>query len=199
MPVTEVAVSATKRKSNGKEQPAGVSGDDGATRPAKRKRLTPSAKRRVASAVTSGRRLFVLGDGNSAWSRRYADLVRLHAQDVCGGLDLSQAQQSLIRRAAAIECELELLEGRLSLGQPVDLDVFTRSASHLRRILETLGIRRVPREIDPGLDTYLTTSKHHDGREVVDVTTQPAGGTLSPQPDASEASESSEAEPEGAA
>ena len=130
-------------------------------------------------------------DGAIAWMCR--------AQDVCGGLDLSQAQQSLIRRAAAIECELELLEGRLSLGQPVDLDVFTRSASHLRRILETLGIRRVPREIDPGLDTYLTTSKHHDGREVVDVTTQPAGGTLSPQPDASEASESSEAEPEGAA
>ena len=44
---------------------------------------------------------------------------------------------SLIRRAAAIECELEQMEGKLSLGETVDLDAFSRSASHLRRILES--------------------------------------------------------------
>ena len=112
------------------------------------------AKRRVSSAVTSGRRLFVLGNGNSPWSRRYSDLVRLHARDISTGPDLSQAQQSLIRRASAIECELELMEGRLSLGQEVDLDVFTRSSSHLRRILETLGIERRQRDVET-LDEHL--------------------------------------------
>lgn len=157
MPVIEATASAVKERSNGKEQMAGHAGDDGAARPAKRKRLTPSATRRAASAVTSGRKLFVLGDSNSAWSRRYADLVRLHAQDMSGGLDLSQAQQSLIRRAAAIECELELMEGRLSLGEPVDLDLFTRSSSHLRRLLETLGIKRVPHDVMSDLATYLTS------------------------------------------
>jgi len=39
----------------------------------------------------------------------------------------------LIRRASAIEIELERMEGLLSAGGLVDLDVFTRSASHLRR------------------------------------------------------------------
>jgi hypothetical protein len=33
------------------------------------------------------------------------------------------------------------------VGEKVDLDVFTRSASHLRRIFETLGIERQARAI----------------------------------------------------
>ncbi len=42
----------------------------------------PYPKRR-ASAVTSGRRLYVNeGDGNSAWSRRYRDLIAGHASDL---------------------------------------------------------------------------------------------------------------------
>ena len=115
--------------------------------------------RRVSSAITSGARLFMLGNRNTPWARRYSDLVRLHAQDVGAGVDLSQAQQSLIRRAAAIEVELELMEGKLSMGEAVDLDIFTRSTSHLRRILETLGIERRSRDVTPDVDTYLTIKR----------------------------------------
>jgi hypothetical protein len=111
--------------------------------------------RRQRSAVTNGRRLFVEGDGNSAWSRRYRDLVTGHVVDLGGSDVLSEAQISLIRRASAIELELEQMEGRLSRGEPVDLDVFTRSASHLRRIFETLGVERKPRTVVPTLRQYL--------------------------------------------
>jgi hypothetical protein len=114
-------------------------------------------KRRASSSVTSGRKLFVQGDSKSPWSRRYSDLVRLYAQDISGGLDLSQAQQSLIRRASAIQCQLESLEGQMSLGQEVDLDVFTRSASHLRRILETIGVERRARDVSPSVAEYLAS------------------------------------------
>jgi len=106
-----------------------------------------SKSRRVSSAVTSGRRLFVDGDSNSAWSRRYRDLVRAHEQDLSGGVDLSVAQLSLVRRVATIEIELEQREGMLSKGQPVDLDAYTRASSHLRRILETLGLERRQRDV----------------------------------------------------
>src|SRR5262245_66240555 len=102
---------------------------------------------RHRSAVTNGRRLFVDGDDNSAWSRRYRDLVAGHIADLGGRDLLSEAQLSLIKRAAAIEIELERMEGALSAGALVDLDLFTRSASHLRRIFETLGIGRVPRNV----------------------------------------------------
>ena len=55
---------------------------------------------------------------------------------------LSEAQLALCKRAAGLECELEQMEGRMSQGIEVDLDRYGRAASHLRRILETLGLRR---------------------------------------------------------
>jgi hypothetical protein len=99
----------------------------------------PPAQR---SAVSNGRRLFVEGDGRSPWSRRYRDLIAGHVSDLGGVSALSEAQLSLVKRASAIECELEQLEGKLSMGHQVDLDSYGRAASHLRRILETLGLER---------------------------------------------------------
>lgn len=115
----------------------------------------PKKPKRKSSAVTSGRRLFVEGDGRSPWSRRYRDLIAGHVSDLGGHDTLSEAQKSLIRRASAIECELEQMEGQLSLGEEVDLDVFTRSSSHLRRIFETLGIERRAKDITSLSDTPL--------------------------------------------
>jgi hypothetical protein len=100
---------------------------------------------RPRSAVTSGRKLFVEGDPNSAWSRRYHDLVVGHATDLGGYDTLSNAQMSLIRRAAAIEAELERLDSLMSRGEEVDMDSYARVAGHLRRLFETLGLKRQPR------------------------------------------------------
>src|SRR5215813_1756242 len=89
----------------------------------KRGRWLP-AKPKRRSAVTNSKRLFVEGDGNSKWARRYRDLVAAHIGDLGGADALSEAQISLCRRAATIELELEQMEGRLSQGEGVDLDVF---------------------------------------------------------------------------
>ena|SRR6516225_8261771 len=117
-------------------------------------------KRRPRSAVTSGRKLFVEGDPNSAWSRRYADLVSHHVQDISCGLGrnvLSEAQLSLIRRAASIECELERLDALLSRDKPVNLTEYGRATSHLRRLFETLGVERTARDVSPDItpDDYI--------------------------------------------
>ena len=115
---------------------------------------TPPAT--VRSAVTNGKRLFVQGDGRGPWARRYRDLITAHVSDL-GGPDagLSEAQISLIKRASAVEVELEAMEGKMSRGEPVDLDLFTRALGHLRRVLETLGLERKPRNVTPDLKTYL--------------------------------------------
>jgi hypothetical protein len=99
---------------------------------------------RQRSAVTNNRRMFVEGDGNSAWSRRFRDLVAGHVSDLGGKDMLSETQLSLVRRASAIECELEQMEGKLSKGEQVDLDLFTRT----RRVFEVLGIERKPRPVE---------------------------------------------------
>jgi uncharacterized Zn finger protein len=59
---------------------------------------------------------------------------------------------SLACRAASIEVELEQMESRLSRSEAVDLDVFTRAAGHLRRILETLGVERRKRDVTLSLE-----------------------------------------------
>jgi hypothetical protein len=91
------------------------------------------------------------GDGNSAWSRRYGDLVRAHIADLGGADRLSEAQKSLIRRAAALELELEQMEGKLSMGESIDLDAFGRATNTLRRTLETIGLERQARDVSPSL------------------------------------------------
>src|SRR6516164_9825968 len=75
--------------------------------PSAERHAADTRPKRIRSAVTNGRRLYVNGDGNSAWSRRYRDLVQGHVADMGGRDLLSEAQLSLIKRASAIECELE--------------------------------------------------------------------------------------------
>ena len=101
------------------------------------------------SQVTAGKRMFVeLGDGRSAWARRWSDLILAHANDL-GGLDmLSEAQISICKRAATLECELESMEGRKSAGLPVDIEVYGRLTGRLCRMLELVGIRRVTKPVD---------------------------------------------------
>jgi hypothetical protein len=123
-----------------------------------------SRLKRPRSAVTSGRVLLVGGDSNSAWARRYADLLVGHVADA-GGRDLvSDAKLSLIRRAAAMECEIERLEAKLCRDELVDLDVFGRAASHLRRLFEVIGIERKQRDVTPnyveGRYDYEDTAGH---------------------------------------
>jgi hypothetical protein len=52
-----------------------------------------------------------------------------------------------IDASLCIECELESMEGKLSQGLEIDLDVFVRALGHLRRTLETLGIKREARDV----------------------------------------------------
>jgi hypothetical protein len=109
-----------------------------------------SAAKRPRSAITSGKRLFIgRYDKNSQWVRRYHDLVGRHVADLGGRDLLSEAQLSLIRRAATLECELERCESLLAREEQVNLDEYGRATSTLRRLFETLGLRRVARDVTP--------------------------------------------------
>ena len=108
----------------------------------------PAASR---SAKTNGRRLFVDGDGRGPWARRWRDLQVLYADDLGGEGSLSEFQLGLVGTAATLRCELERLEGQLSLGEPIDTDQYGRIAGHYRRVVETLGIERRTRDVTPTL------------------------------------------------
>ena len=110
----------------------------------------------VRSKVTNGRRVFAVGgDGRGAWTRRWKDIVELHVADAGGRELMSEAMLSLCRRAATLEIQLEQLECCMSEGDDVDIEIYGRIASHLRRILETLGVERKSKNITPDLRSYL--------------------------------------------
>ena len=78
------------------------------------------------------------GDDRSAWARRYRDLIFAHTSDLGGASAVSEAQAALIRRAATLQIELELLEGKLSLsgGQRVEQGGKRHPPESLRLIAE---------------------------------------------------------------
>jgi hypothetical protein len=103
--------------------------------------------KRIRSAVTNNTRAFVVGDGNSPWARRQRDLLDMYISDQGGSDVVSTVGYSLCRLAASLGTEREIIEGKLSLGLPVGLDQFGRIAGHERRVLETLGLARKPRDV----------------------------------------------------
>ena len=111
---------------------------------------------RLRSAVTNQRRMFVQGgDATSPWSRRWRDLTELHIAD-CGGVEnMSEMQLSLCRRVSAIEVTLEQMEAQMSAGGDVDFDLYNRLAGNLRRLADSIGLRRVARDVTPTLEAVV--------------------------------------------
>jgi hypothetical protein len=99
-------------------------------------------RQRPRSAVRSGRQQFINGDPNSAWARRFHDIVVGLVSDAGGRNQLSEAQFAIAKRAAGLMCECEQFEARLSRGEAIDLDRYGRAASHARRLLESIGLER---------------------------------------------------------
>jgi hypothetical protein len=106
------------------------------------------------SRATNGKTLFAAGgDQRGPWARRLRDIFSLHLSDLGGQEAVSEAERSLARRAAVLTVELERLEARFAVdgGLPGDLDLYQRTAGNLRRLLESLGMQRRPRNIGPSL------------------------------------------------
>jgi len=115
---------------------------------------------RQMSAVTNGTRLLTDGDNRGSWVRRLKDVIELHISDLGGLENASEAERSIIRRAATLTIELERLEAKFSTlpngPRDSDLQTYQRLTNTLRRALEAVGIHRRPRDVTPPtLDTYL--------------------------------------------
>lgn len=120
----------------------------------------PSGSRAVGlrSAVTNKTRLFLVKGGDlSVVGRRLRDIRDAIASDLGGDDYLSEAQLQLIRRAATLAIHCEVLESGMAQGDGADMDEYATMTNVLRRVLVTLGLRRVPRDITPRLSDYLAS------------------------------------------
>ena len=129
------------------------------------KKTTPSRTKtdvsisKLRSAVTNGSQLLAGCDHRSTRMRRLKDLIGGHVADL-GGRDLiSEAEFCLVRRAAILTLELELLEARFEANdgaKAAELECYQRVASSLRRLLESLGLQRRQRDVGPSLGDVLS-------------------------------------------
>lgn len=109
----------------------------------------------LRSAVTNGTQLFVEHlDARSAWSRRLRDLIADHVADL-GGIEVtSSAEKALVRRAAMLTLQAELMEANFAKNEDgaasiKQIDAYQRVCGTLRRTLESLGLRRRARDVTP--------------------------------------------------
>jgi hypothetical protein len=124
-------------------------------KPNGRKRLTPSLAC-FKSAITNGSALLHNVDGRSATMRRLRDIIHAHQADLGGAAELSEGQRAILRRAALLQLQLEMMEQKFALREDgcasgKEMETYQRSSNSLRRLLESLGL--------------------HEGRKARDVTT----------------------------
>ena len=107
----------------------------------------------VRSALTNGSKLMADVDGRTAWAKRFRDLLYGLENDLGSEAALSEGQRAIIRRAAMLELQLEMLESRFAendgAASPKQLEAYGRASSTLRRLLESVGLHlaRGPRDV----------------------------------------------------
>lgn len=109
---------------------------------------------KLRSAITNGSALLSDLDHRGAWARRLRDLIGLHLADLGGEDAVSESEKVLVRRAAMLTLQLELMEQRFSQNEGgearmQEIESYQRATNTLRRLLETLGLERRQRDVTP--------------------------------------------------
>ncbi|RWC92301.1 MAG: hypothetical protein EOS72_01925 [Mesorhizobium sp.] len=117
------------------------------------------------SRITNGKDLLPGVDGRTFWVRRMRDVMALHVSDLGGVEACSEAEKSIIRRAAAITVEMERLERLFALAEDTGpgldaLSLYSRLANTLRRLLDMTDLQRRTRDATPTIDDYMRTVAH---------------------------------------
>ncbi len=78
------------------------------------------------------------------------------------GSDVTEPEAMLIRRIAVFESEMQLMELQIAKDrhfnvEPSDkfLDLYSGLVNSQRRLLETVGMKRVAKDVTPDLESYL--------------------------------------------
>lgn len=109
---------------------------------------------KLRSAITNGSALLSDLDHRGAWARRLRDLISLHLADLGGEDAVSESEKVLVRRAAMLTLQLELMEQRFSQNEGgeargQEIESYQRATNTLRRLLETLGLERRAKDVTP--------------------------------------------------
>src|SRR6516225_9718917 len=118
-----------------------------------RPKKNPGRSRITNGALLPGR------DGRGPWTRRCRDLINEFVNEQLAGIDnCSPAERAIVRHIATLITELERLESKFAAkdeATPAQLLLYGRTANTLRRLLESIGLQRRSRNLNPKLDDLL--------------------------------------------
>ena len=115
--------------------------------------MSRKARRRLADMLRLRARFLTLDnlDKRTSAYRRAQSLISEMTADLGGDSEITCAQRLLIGRAAICAVMTEDQEARFLSGAPVAPEVHATLSNSLKRLLETIGISRVPRDVSPSL------------------------------------------------
>jgi hypothetical protein len=118
-------------------------------------------------AVPARRRIKTPGaNGNTRWRRAVLHVQRAMAQHLGGEDFVTTPERLLIRRIGVFEAELMQMEAKIALDRQNRLDpdeklidLYSRLTNAQRRLLESVGMKRVSRDVTPSLEQYIEATK----------------------------------------
>ena len=119
---------------------------------------SPKLPKATARSSTTNGAILPGIDGRSTWARRLRDLMAIHVADLGGDENTSEGERAIIRRACTLIVELEQMEQQFARSEGADaglLDLYQRTASSMRRLLEAVGLQRRAKDVTPSLGEYL--------------------------------------------
>jgi hypothetical protein len=101
-------------------------------------------------------------DQRTTAAKRAATLIKRITGDLGGQDRLATGEQQIIQRAAFLGVLAEDVESRWLLGEDIDATVLATIANAQRRLLESVGLKRVPRNVTPSVADYVDGIKEAD-------------------------------------
>jgi hypothetical protein len=118
-------------------------------------RVLTAGQAQARSRLSNGRDVLPDVDGRSIIARRYRDIVAALVSDQGGAEHLSEARLHLIRRFSAASVLAEQMEARIARGEQINIQEYSMLVSTTVRIVQRIGLDRVPRDVAPSLGEYL--------------------------------------------
>jgi hypothetical protein len=93
-------------------------------------------------------------------------LTREITSDLGGEDHVTHAQKELIARAAVMSALMADMESRyLKKEEALDVEAYCKLVNTQGRVIGSLGLKRVPKDVTPDLETYLERKKAEDDNE----------------------------------
>ena len=104
-------------------------------------------------------------DGRTSAARRFDAVAHAIAQDMGGEEHLSAIERHLVEAFAGVSIHLGHLHAKLLQGEQINMLEHATAVSTMARIASRIGVKRVPRDVTPTLEEYVSHKYRRDDEE----------------------------------